>query len=170
MKKILKKSSLWNKIFHKAKLREQSKAYRSSKILNAYHSTIISRIKSAKNLVELFDCHKDAWRYGYKNSNLGPNPYGMVRASSIEKMTIDQVYLGDIWGLWTNNIRFWDQNRDETMSCNGFGIDPNKKVYDLIMDQYRFHLLSNINVINSNALTYIIAYEKINGIEKFSIQ
>jgi hypothetical protein len=169
MEKILKKNSLWNKIFCKSKLREQSKAYRSAKILHAYYSTAVGRINNAKDLNELLECHKDVWRYGYRNTNLSPNPYGMFRTSSIEKMTIDQVYLGDIWGLWTNNIRFWNIHKDDTMAGNGFGIDPNKKVYDLIMDQYKYHLLSNINVINSNALTYVIAYEKLNGVEKFPI-
>ena len=33
------------------------------------------------------------------------------------------------------------------MAGNGFGIDPEKKIYDLIMQQYRQHLRSNINAI-----------------------
>ena len=61
---------------------------------------------------------------------------------------VGTLYLGDIWGLWSNNGRFWENNKSETMAGNGFGIDPEKKVYDLIMQQYREHLRSNINAIS----------------------
>ena len=70
-------------------------------------------------------------------------------------MTPEEVYLGGIWGLSTNNIPFWSQNKDETMAGNGFGINDDKLIYELIMQQYRRHLRSNFNVLATKAKEWL---------------
>lgn len=107
----------------------------------------MARVKTLQNLI---DIHKHAWEIGYRNPNIAPCAWGMFRCNSISELTLDTLYLGDIWGLWTNNGTFWNEHKDETMAGNGFGIDPNKKCYDLIMKQYRQHLRSNINTISNS--------------------
>lgn len=95
--------------------------------------------------------HKDAWKSGFQNENIGPCPYGMFRTSDIPTMTPNEVYLGGIWGLVTKPIPFWEEHKDESYGCNGFGLDENISLYTLIVNQYKNLLLSNIEVIYYNA-------------------
>lgn len=59
-------------------------------------------------------------------------------------MTPDQIYLGGIWGLFTHSIPFWEEDK---YGCNGFGIDENLSLYEMIVDQYRKLLSSNIRAM-----------------------
>lgn len=42
-------------------------------------------------------------------------------------MTPEEVFLGDIWGLWTHPITFWETRKDSTMAGNEFGISDDTK-------------------------------------------
>lgn len=98
---------------------------------------LVRRINNSNSLLELLECHKFAWSQGFQNKNLGPNKYGMFRTNSIPEMTPEEVYLGNIWGLWTQNIPFWE-------SCN------DEKVYKIIFNQYQRLLKSNIEYLMRN--------------------
>ena len=145
MKKI--KDNLWNRIFHSKALKEYQEWKKTAKNIIGWNKQLNEGLERASSLQALINIHKHAWNIGYRNSNLEPCAWGMFRCNSIPELTLDTLYLGDIWGLWTNSGRFWEEHKDETMAGNGFGIDPEKKVYDLIMQQYCRHLRLNINVI-----------------------
>ena len=148
MKKV--RNNLWNKIFHSKALKEYQEWKKIAGSIIGWNKQLNEDLARAKTLQNLIDIHKHAWDIGYQNSNIAPCVWGMFRCNSISELTLDTLYLGDIWGLWTNNGTFWEEHKDETMAGNGFGIDPNKKCYDLIMQQYRQHLRSNINAIANN--------------------
>lgn len=95
-------------------------------------------------LEEVMLVHKKMWRDGLNTPDIGPNPYGMYRTSDINTMTIKEVYLGGIWGLFTNNIEFFNNHDDEIYGCNGYGIDPSIRIYTIVRDQYIRHLKANI--------------------------
>ena len=42
-----------------------------------------------------------------------PDKYGMFRTSNIATMSMDEVFLGDIYGLWTHTLPFWLSCQDE---------------------------------------------------------
>lgn len=148
MKRI--KNNLWNRTFHSKALKEYQEWKKVAEAIMGWNKQLNEDLKRATTLQDLIDIHKHAWQIGYQSSNLAPCAWGMFRCKLIPELTLDNLYLGDIWGLWTNPGRFWEEHKDETMSGNGFGIDPNKKCYDLIMQQYRQHLRSNINAIADN--------------------
>ena len=148
MKKI--KDNLWNRMFHSKALKEYQEWKKTAKNIIGWNKQLNEGLKRASSLQALINIHKHAWNIGYQNSNLGPCAWGMFRCESIPELTLDTLYLGDIWGLWTDTGQFWEEHKDETIAGNGFGIDPEKKVYDLIMQQYRQHLRSNINAIADN--------------------
>ena len=148
MKKV--RNNLWNKIFHSKALKEYQEWKKIAGSIMGWNKQLNEDLKRAKTLQDLIDIHKHAWDIGYQNSNLGPCAWGMFRCNSIPELTLNTLYLGGIWGLWTNTGKFWERQKDETMAGNGFGIDPEKKIYDLIMQQYRQHLRSNINAIADN--------------------
>ena len=148
MKKI--KNNLWNRIFHSKALKEYKEWKVVAKSIIGWNKQLNQDLERSKNLQDLINVHKHVWDIGYQSSNLAPCPWGMFRCESIPELTLDNLYLGDIWGLWTNNGTFWEKHKNDTMAGNGFGIDPEKKVYDLIMQQYRQHLRSNINAIADN--------------------
>ncbi len=145
MKRV--RNNLWNRIFHSRALKEYQKWKETAKSIIGWNKQLNEDLKRATTLQDLIDIHKHAWDIGYQNSNLGPCPWGMFRCDCIPMLSLNTLYLGDIWGLWTNTGQFWEKHKDETMSTNGFNIDPDKKCYDLIMQQYRQHLRSNINAI-----------------------
>lgn len=146
MKKI--KDNIWNRLFYPKKLKAYKAWKEKAHAIIGWNRQLNEDLKRATTLQDLINVHKHAWDIGYQNSNLGPCAWGMFRCDSIPKLTLDTLYLGDIWGLWTNNGRFWEEHKNETMAGNGYGIDPNKLVYDLIMKQYREHLRCNINAIS----------------------
>ena len=148
MKKV--RNNLWNRIFHSKALKEYQEWKKTAESIIGWNNLLNQNLLKAKTLQDLIDVHKSAWNIGYRNRNISPCPWGMFRCNSIPELTLDTLYLGDIWGLWTNTGKFWEEHKDETMSGNGFGIDPNRKVYDLIIQQYRQHLRSNINAIADN--------------------
>ena len=145
MKKV--KNNLWNRIFHSKALKEYQEWKEIARSIIGWNKQLNEDLRRASSLQELINIHKHAWDIGYQNSNLSPCPWGMFRCELIPELTLDTLYLGDIWGLWTNTGQFWEDHKSETMSGNSFGIDPNKKIYDIIMQQYRQHLKSNINAI-----------------------
>ena len=153
MKKI--KDNLWNCIFHKKQLKKQREYKKLLHAIIGWFPQICQDLREAKTLEGLMNIHKKAWELGYQNSGLGPCPWGMFRTKDILQMQPSEVYLGDIWGLSTKNIPFWNEHRTETMAGNGFGIDDDKKIYDLIMSQYRNHLRNNFNAIKQEAENWL---------------
>lgn len=146
MKKI--KNNIWNKIFHSKALKEYQEWKETANSIIGWNKQLNEDLQRAKSLQDLINIHKHAWEIGYRGPNLGPCPWGMFRCDSIPELTLDTLYLGDIFGLWTNNGRYWEQHRNETMGGNGFGINEFTFIYDLIMQQYKRHLRSNINAIS----------------------
>ena len=145
MKKI--KNNLWNRLFHSKALKKYQEWKKTADSIIGWNKQLNQDLTRAKTLQELINIHKHAWQIGYQDSNLAPCPWGMFRCESIPELNLDNLYLGDIYGLWTNNGTFWENHKDETMAGNNFGIDPERKVYNLILQQYRHHLKSNINAI-----------------------
>lgn len=158
----MKRDNRINRWLFKSQVEKERSLYDKYRQMKQMYKGFYESVQVAKTLDSLLDVHKAAWSIGFQNRNLGPSSYGMFRCESIPTMTIDQVYLGDVWGLWTNTIRFWNQHADEKMYCNGFGIDPETKVYDLIMSQYRNILRRNLEAIKKQVDSYIEEYEEIN--------
>lgn len=158
----MKKNNWWNRIFHKQQVTEELEKYRSYKGMKELFTELYNSLKECKTLEEMLSIHKRLWNVGYRNDNLGPCSYGMFRTKDIRTMTPDEVYLGNIYGLSTKNIPFWEEYKDETMAGNGFGIDESILMYDLIMNQYRRLLLSNLLSIKNQVINYIDEYESIN--------
>lgn len=98
-----------------------------------YCEYFINQIKSTNSLNTLLSIHKLAWALELKNNNLGPNKFGMFRTNDIIKMTSQEVYLGGIDGLVIRTLADWSNNP--------------KEEYQIVLNQYREHLISNLNVI-----------------------
>jgi hypothetical protein len=149
MKKI--KDNLWNRVFHNKALKEWKIEIKKLQRIIGWYDNLNQELNEAKTLEDLLNVHKHAWEIGYQNDNIAPLEWGMFRTKDILQMSPSEVYLGGIWGLSTKNIPFWNANKKETMAGNGFGIDENRLIYDLIMQQYRQHLKSNFRAIKELA-------------------
>lgn len=148
MKRV--KNNLWNKIFRSKALKEYKEWKKTAHAIIGWNRQLNEDLQRAKTLQDLINIHKHAWEIGYRSPNIAPCPWGMFRCNSIPELTLDTLYLGNIWGLWTNNGTFWENHKSETMAGNSFGIDNDKLVYDLIVRQYQQHLKSNLNAIVKN--------------------
>lgn len=155
----MKKDNKWNRIFHRKEITKNRNLYHKYKIMDGFYNEIYHSILKSKSLIDLLDIHKMAWRLGFQNENLGPCRWGMFRTENIEKMTVDEVMLGNHWGLWTNPIRYWESHKDDTMGPNAFGIPEDKKIYDLVLDQYKELLRSNIVSLEAQLTIFIRKYE-----------
>lgn len=79
----------------------------------------------------LLHIHRDMWRDGIRNQNLGTG--SMFCCRDITRMSLDDVYLGNICGIWTNKASFFESMRHS---------EPD--VYRRIVQQYRDHLLKGV--------------------------
>ena len=65
-------------------------------------------LMSHHTLEDTFKIHRQlgamhlAW-----NSAICPDKYGMFRTSNIATMDPSEVFLGDIYGLWTHSLSYW---------------------------------------------------------------
>lgn len=152
------KNNWINRLIHKSHVAEcQVEATRLT-ALYARRKEMFEALQAAQTLPQLLEVHKMLWREGYQSANIGPCSYGMFRTENIETMKPEEIYLGGIWGLYTKNIPFWEERKDEDYGCNGFGLKEDTKIYTLICNQYRYHLESNIRSIVSKAREQIADY------------
>lgn len=155
MKKI--KDNWWNRVFRRKALEAYKEECKKLRRILGWYNQLMEYLDQAKNLEDLLEVHRTAWRIGYRNPNIAPCEWGMFRTEDILQMKPSEVYLGGIYGLITGNIPFWNDSRKETMSGNGFGITDDKSVYDIVMEQYRTHLKSNFRAINDQAANQLFS-------------
>ena len=147
----MKKNNFWNRLFFSSKVRDNKREMSLYTKQCNEGQRIIDALNKSNNLSTLMSIHKDAWKSGFQNENIGPCPYGVFRTLDIPSMTPDQIYLGGIWGLVTKPISFWEERKDDKYGCNGFGLNENLSLYEMIVDQYRKLLSSNIRAMFNKA-------------------
>lgn len=146
----MRTNNLFNRIFHKKELAELKKQALIYKKQLEYGVQIIAAIHKCNSLTELVELHKLAWANDFRNNNLAPQRYGIIRSNSIEELTPNQVFLGGIWGLNTYSIPFWEEYKGHKYSCNG--LDPNTDLYALILNQYKSLIVSNVQALYIDAV------------------
>jgi len=172
----MEKNTLWNRLFHSNELK--ANAERKQKLQKIVELTprFIDRIgyvtyreddvdsakvTGATSLMNLLSLHKELWDTGFQNENLGPCPYGMFRTESIPTMKAEEVFLGDIWGLFTKNIPFWDKYQGEGKTGGGYPIYKYLTVYQIILGQYKRLLSSNVQAIAKDSEKELKELEKL---------
>lgn len=88
----------------------------------------VRRLERSDSLLDLFSLHRQIWDSGIRNANIGPCEYGMFRTEDISRMKPDEVFLGNIFGLFTLPLPQWIGTAEEP----------------LVIQQYRDHLISNV--------------------------
>ena len=150
------RENLWNKLFHRKALKEYKKKREIARRIMGWSPQILQDIQNCKTLIGCLDIHKDVWSKGFQNINLSPCEWGMFRTKSIPEMTIDEVFLGGIYGLHTKNIRFWNQHSDAKLETSSFGYPADTKIYDIVLKQYKDHLKSNVKAITDEAVKFLM--------------
>lgn len=145
MKKIIKNSFL-NRLFKTKEVNANSIDFLIQQHIVGCTDQYLYSIGKCNSLIDMMYIHKKLWNDGFQNENTRPCSYGFFRTKDIATMKTDEVYLGNIYGLWTHNIPFWEENRYETMAGNSFGLANDTLCYSLILSQYRTCL--------SNAVKY----------------
>lgn len=156
----MRNNNIWNRLFHNSEIKENKEQMRIYVQKCTLGPNIINAIKEVKNLYTLLEIHKTAWGANFRNINLAPCSYGFFRTNDILKMLPNEVYLGDIYGLFTQNIQFWEKHKDDKYDVNEFGISKDTLIYDLIVDQYKNILLSNIKSMLNIAKDRYCIYKK----------
>lgn len=145
------KNNWWNRFFHKNELERQACERIQHKRVIKTAEKFLERINNSNSLASLFFLHKEMWSYGLQNKSLGPAEFGMFRTKDIITMKPEEVFLGNIYGLWTYNIPEWEKKKEHRFGTNSYGIDSAVTVYQLIVEQYRNLLLSNVTAIRQEA-------------------
>ena len=141
--KVLK-NNWWNRIFHGKKLQRQEEEKEATKNRLRMLHYFLSAVEIAEGLMELMELHKSIWRSGFQMKNIGPDEYGMFRTKDIANMIAEEVFLGNIYGLWTFPIPEWEKRKEEKYGANGFGINPEIPLYNFPLNQYKQLLLQNL--------------------------
>lgn len=92
---------------------------------------ILHSIKIAGSLHEVFEIHKYMWEKGFRGRSIEPDYFGVFRTNSIPEMIPEEVFLGNIYGIWTFNIPTWEKHKVD-----------HKEEYQLVLNQYKM-LLNN---------------------------
>lgn len=72
---------------------------------------IINETSDSVSFKQLLACHKRIFSEGIVISNLDYNAKGMFRANA-DQLSLDNVYLGNIAGLYIKNARYWESSKD----------------------------------------------------------
>ena len=79
----MKRYNIWNIIFHNSEVNKNIEDYKFQQSLVNSYEYWLTKIGNANTLTECMALHKYIWRQGFKNTNLGPDKYGMFRAKDI---------------------------------------------------------------------------------------
>lgn len=161
-----KKNTWWNRLFHKEEVRanieQKERAEKLISLAPGYIQKIgevtytegdkdSAKVTGVTSLLDVLAIHKEAWSHGFQDGKIGPDPHGMYRCESIDTMSPSQVFLGNIFGLYTKSIEFWEGYKNEGKTGGGFPIYEYLTDYQIVLWQYKHQLSSNIKAIAENA-------------------
>lgn len=66
------------------------------------------------------------------------SPYGIFRAKSLDACRMSDIFLGDIYGLWTRSLDYWVNSSDKeavTIVTN--------QLKDILIDALNFYIIKN---------------------------
>jgi len=75
--------------------------------------------------------------------NAGRDEYGWNRTSKGQTVTEDDVFLGNIYGLWTFPVSHWKKAKNDRKGGWGFSGMENLSVYDVISQQAKNFITSH---------------------------
>ena len=156
------KENFWHQLFHRTAIERQRYEVARLEGLISKSEPILKSLADCKSLLGLLDIHQDLWSKGFQNRNLGPDDFGMFRTKDIATMKPEEVYLGNIYGLWTFNIPAWEKKGHQMFGHNFFGISATTSNYDVVVNQYRRVLKKNVESIVSDARCFLFNYYSLN--------
>lgn len=145
------KNTFWNNLWFNKKIKKNQAAAEQAQLEVSLIPEYIKNIEMSKSLAEVLQEHKNLWRLGIHHPNFGPCSYGIFRTRDISCMLPSEVYLGGIWGLTTRNLEFWEKYKNDEYGDNGFGIDPHTSLYEMILNQYKNHIIGNLRAMLKKA-------------------
>lgn len=151
----MKRYNIWNIIFHNSEVNKNIEDYKFQQSLVNSYEYWLTKIGNANTLTECMALHKYIWRQGFKNTNLGPDKYGMFRAKDINFMTANEVYIGGFYGLNILTIEEWEECKEELY-------DSEQTCYSLILSGYKRLLKANILDITDKAKMMVEQYQQNN--------
>lgn len=96
-------------------------------------------LMSHHTLEDTFKIHR---QLGAWNPAICPAQYGMFRTSNIATMSMDDVFLGDICGLWTHTLTYW-------LTCNDAVIIVTGQYYEQVLNGIKAEIRELKKKINS---------------------
>lgn len=159
MRKVLKQT-LWNRIFHNKRLQKQQLEVERLKHIVISADDFLQQLNICNDLQVMLRLHKEVWESNIRNKNIGPCEYGMFRTKNILSMKAEEVYLGNIYGLGTFSIPTWEQQKGNIYgeAATTWGLTPDVTLYEIVCNQYRHHLVSNVIDIRNKAIASLEQY------------
>ena len=151
----MKRYNIWNKIFHSSEVNKNIEDYKLQQSLVNNYECWLTKIGNANTLIECMTLHKYIWRQGFKNTNLGPDKYGMFRTKDINFMNTNEVYIGGFNGLKILTIEEWEECKKELY-------DSEQTCYSFILSSYKALLKANIINITDKAKILVEQYQQNN--------
>lgn len=148
----MRKNNFWNRIFYSSEIKENHYNAELHRLRCQYAPELVKRILAADSLKELLEIHRDALAFHFNEGTISSDSHLLRGAEPTE----DNVYLGDIYGLTTESISYWEQHKTDKYGVNNFGISEEYPVYQLVLDLYSDLLASTIKVL------YKISVNKVN--------
>ena len=157
--KIIRENII-NKIFRSKQVTLQRKKYRQVSQSVGDAEDFLNAVRKCDNLIRMLNLHKLIWQNGFHDKAIAPDKYGVFRTENIVTMKPDEVFLGNIYGLWTFPIPDWENQRNALFGANSFGINPGTTVYSVVLDQYRNFLIKGLNNVIQQKKEWMEEYKK----------
>ena len=157
---IIIRENIINKIFRSKQVTLQRKEYRQVSQSVGDAEDFLNAVRKCDNLIRMLNLHKLIWQNGFHDKAIAPDKYGVFRTENITTMKPDEVFLGNIYGLWTFPIPDWENQRNALFGTNGFGINPGTTVYSVVLDQYRNLLIKGLNNVIQQKKEWMEEYKK----------
>ena len=160
------KNSVWNRLSHGKEVRANAAKKQELQKLIDLAPKFVEKIgtvtyidgdtESAKvtgvtSLLDVLALHKEAWAAGFQTKGICPCSSGFFRTEAIETMKPEEVFLGDIYQMWTFNIPEWEKHKHDGKSGGALPIFDYLTDYQIILRQYKGQLNYNINLIKEKA-------------------
>lgn len=143
----MKRNNWFNRLFFAQEVKNNKKHLKHLEKLYHLAEEMRQMIRETSTLAETIHAHQCIYKNGYCNDQTSPCEWGMFRCDSIENLNMNNLYLGNIYGLFTKPGCYWENHKEDTYGVDSYGIKADTLLYNIVLNQYKNVLINAVSEI-----------------------
>ena len=152
----MKRNNWFNRLFFAQEVKDNKEHLKHLEKIFHLSEEMRQMIRETSTLAETIHAHQCIYKNGYCNDQTSPCEWGMFRCDSIENLNLNNLYLGNIYGLFTKPGCYWETHKEDVYGVDSYGIKADTLLYDIVLRQYKRVLIAAITNIEREAITQIL--------------